>query len=135
MLPSSSCLLLWNSWPFLSVVGAACLLGILFAISFRLMRERDKLLRSAVTNTDRKFAEDALRQTQTFLDTVIEHAPSLIVVRDAQDYHYLLLNKAAEELFGITREKIIGKTAYEILPVGAAKIASRGRRIHADRGL
>jgi PAS domain S-box-containing protein len=50
MLPSSSCLLLWNSWPFLSVAGAACLLGILFAISFRLMRERDELLGIAVTN-------------------------------------------------------------------------------------
>jgi PAS domain-containing protein len=50
MLPSSSCLLLWNSWPFLSVAGAACLLGILFAISLRLMRERDRLLRIAVTN-------------------------------------------------------------------------------------
>ena len=50
MLPSSSCLLLWDSWPFLSVASAAGLLGILFAISFRLMRERDKLLRIAVTN-------------------------------------------------------------------------------------
>lgn len=72
--------------------------------------------------TDRKFAEDALRQTQTFLDTVIEHAPSPIVVRDAQDYRYLLVNRAAEELFDITREKIIGKTAYEILPMRAVKM-------------
>jgi diguanylate cyclase (GGDEF)-like protein/PAS domain S-box-containing protein len=71
--------------------------------------------------TDRKFAEDALRQTQTFLDTVIEHAPSPIVVRDARDYRYLLANRAAEELFGIAREKIIGKTAYEVLPMRAAK--------------
>jgi PAS domain-containing protein len=80
--------------------------------------------------TDRKFAEDALRQTQIFLDTVVEHAPSPIAVRDAQDYHYLLVNKAAEELFGVTREKIVGKTAYEILPVGAAKMIAAH-----DRGL
>jgi PAS domain S-box-containing protein len=50
MLPSSSCLSLWNGWPFVSMAGAACLLAILFAISFRLMRERDRLLRIAVTN-------------------------------------------------------------------------------------
>jgi diguanylate cyclase (GGDEF)-like protein/PAS domain S-box-containing protein len=72
--------------------------------------------------TDRKFAEDALRQTQIFLDTVIEHAPSPIVVKDAKDYRYLLVNRAAEELFGIARDRIIGRTAHEILPTGAAEM-------------
>jgi diguanylate cyclase (GGDEF)-like protein/PAS domain S-box-containing protein len=32
------------------------------------------------------------------------------------------VNRAAEELFGIAREKIIGKTAYEVLPMRAAKM-------------
>jgi diguanylate cyclase (GGDEF)-like protein/PAS domain S-box-containing protein len=72
--------------------------------------------------TDRKCAEDALRQTQMFLDTVIEHAPSPIVVRDAVGYRYLLVNRAAEELFGIARDQIIGKTAHEILPIEAAQM-------------
>jgi diguanylate cyclase (GGDEF)-like protein/PAS domain S-box-containing protein len=72
--------------------------------------------------TDRKIAEDALRQTQIFLDTVIEHAPSPIVVKDAKNCRYLLVNRAAEDLLGVTREKIIGKTAREILPIGAAEM-------------
>ena len=72
--------------------------------------------------TDRKFAEDALRQTQVFLDTIIEHTPWPIVVRDAHDYRYLLVNRAAEELFGLIRDKIIGKTAYGILPIEMAKM-------------
>jgi diguanylate cyclase (GGDEF)-like protein/PAS domain S-box-containing protein len=72
--------------------------------------------------TDRKCAEDALRQTQMFLDTVIEHAPSPIIVKDAQDYRYLLVNRAAEELFGVTRGQIIGKAAHEILPIEAARM-------------
>ena len=72
--------------------------------------------------TDRKFAEDKLRQTQTFLDTVIEHTPSPIVVKDAQDYRYLLVNRAAEDLFGVTRDAIVGKIANEVLPASAAEM-------------
>jgi diguanylate cyclase (GGDEF)-like protein/PAS domain S-box-containing protein len=80
--------------------------------------------------TDRKCAEDALRQTQMFLDTVIEQAPSPIVVKDARNYRYLLVNRAAEELFGITRDQIIGKAAHEILPMGAAQmIAAHDREL------
>jgi diguanylate cyclase (GGDEF)-like protein/PAS domain S-box-containing protein len=82
--------------------------------------------------TDRKQAEDALRHAQIFLDTVIEHVPSPILVRNAQDYRYLLVNRAAEDLLGIPREEIIGRTAEQVLPRGAAEIITAYDREFAE---
>jgi len=66
--------------------------------------------------TERKLAEDKIRRTQTFLDTVIENVPATIVVKDAWDFRYLMINRAGETLFGVTRDQIIGRTDAEIFP-------------------
>ena len=79
--------------------------------------------------TDRKLAEDELRRTQKFLDTVIEHVPAPIAVKDvpssakdARDCRFTLLNRAGEELLGVPRQQIIGKTAAELYPKESADI-------------
>jgi len=73
--------------------------------------------------TERKLAEEQLRRTQKFLDTVVEHVPVPILVKDmpgsAQDAsqcRYSLINRACEELFGVSRTQIIGKTVDEVYP-------------------
>ena len=73
--------------------------------------------------TDRKRSEDELRRTQKFFDTVIEHVPIAIMVKDvpssasdARDLRFSLINRAGEELFGIPRQQIIGKTTEELYP-------------------
>jgi diguanylate cyclase (GGDEF)-like protein/PAS domain S-box-containing protein len=79
--------------------------------------------------TERKRAEDELRRTQTFLDTVIEHVPVPIAVKDAsssakdaRDCQFTLLNRAGEELLGVPRQQIIGKTAVELYPKETADL-------------
>ncbi len=42
-------------------------------------------------------AEAELEETRNFLRTVIEHVPSSIIVKDARDFTYVLVNKAAEQ--------------------------------------
>jgi diguanylate cyclase (GGDEF)-like protein/PAS domain S-box-containing protein len=64
--------------------------------------------------TDRKQAEDRVRRTQNFLDTVIENVPATIIVKDAQDFRYVMINRAGEKLFGVSREQIVGKKDSEI---------------------
>jgi diguanylate cyclase (GGDEF)-like protein/PAS domain S-box-containing protein len=64
--------------------------------------------------TERKQAEDRIRRTQKFLDTVIEHVPATIVVKDARDFRYLMINRAGETLLGISRDQIIGQTDEQI---------------------
>lgn len=73
--------------------------------------------------TERKLAEERLRRTQKFLDTVVEHVPVPILVKDmpsssddASRCRYSLINRAGEELFGISRAQMIGKTVDEVYP-------------------
>jgi len=70
--------------------------------------------------TERKQAEDKIRRTQIFLDTVIENVPATIVVKDAKDFRYIMINRAGEKLFGITRDRIVGSRDYDIFPKAQA---------------
>ncbi len=63
--------------------------------------------------TARKLVEDDLRRTKMFLDTVIENVPLPILVKSTKDFRFTLINKASEELFGFTRDVVIGKTLRE----------------------
>ena len=59
---------------------------------------RKAALIAAIDITQRKRAENELRDTREFLDMVIENAPTPIIVKDAQSFKYVLLNRAAERL-------------------------------------
>jgi diguanylate cyclase (GGDEF)-like protein/PAS domain S-box-containing protein len=75
---------------------------------------------AAIDVTERKRAEDELRRTQTFFNTIIENVPLPIVVKsvpsaveDASECRFTLINRAAEKIFGVSRDKMIGKNARE----------------------
>jgi PAS domain S-box-containing protein len=63
--------------------------------------------------TERRQAEKERDRTRAFLDTVIENAPATIVVKDARDNRYLLVNREGEKFFGRSSEEMIGKNAYD----------------------
>lgn len=76
---------------------------------------------AAIDVTYRKRAEDELRRTQNFLNTVVENVPQPIVVKsvpsaskDVSEYRFTLINRAAEKLFGISRDQMIGKNAHDV---------------------
>jgi diguanylate cyclase (GGDEF)-like protein/PAS domain S-box-containing protein len=64
--------------------------------------------------TERRQAEMELERTQVFLNTVIENAPVTVFAKEAKGQRYILVNRAFEELWGMSRLEIIGKTAYEL---------------------
>ena len=82
--------------------------------------------------TERKRAERELDKTRAFLNMIVENVPSPIIVKNASDLKYLLVNHAAEEYFGIDRAAIIGKTTADILAEGHCRYDS-GRRPKNDR--
>jgi diguanylate cyclase (GGDEF)-like protein/PAS domain S-box-containing protein len=65
-------------------------------------------------------AEAELEDTRNFLKTIIEQVPSSIIVKDARDFTYVLVNKAAEIFMGKTADMIVGRTAHDIYPAQAA---------------
>jgi diguanylate cyclase (GGDEF)-like protein/PAS domain S-box-containing protein len=71
--------------------------------------------------TERRRAEQELDRSQAFATTVIESVPVTIVVKDARDLRYRLVNRAGERYFGIPRESMIGKLAHEVFSAEIAK--------------
>ncbi|MDY0020754.1 MAG: PAS domain S-box protein, partial [Anaerolineae bacterium] len=65
--------------------------------------------------TDRKRAEEAIKEQQVFLDQVINASPDLIFVKD-YDSKYVLANQALAGLYGTTPEEMIGKTDADFSP-------------------
>src|SRR5215475_12118603 len=75
--------------------------------------------------TERKRAEDEVRRTREFLNTIVENVPALLLVKEPREQRYILINRQAEEFFGISRDDVIGKTAYDIFPSGQADVMGR----------
>jgi diguanylate cyclase (GGDEF)-like protein/PAS domain S-box-containing protein len=72
--------------------------------------------------TERRKLEQERDRNYAFLSQIIDHIPSQITVKSAQDRRYLLVNRVAETQFGISREQIIGRTAFDIFPKASADI-------------
>ena len=64
--------------------------------------------------TARLNLEQERDRNQTFLREIIDHIPSQITVKDARDHRYLLVNQVAEVEFGLSRDAIVGKTAFDL---------------------
>ncbi|MGY4174900.1 diguanylate cyclase (GGDEF)-like protein/PAS domain S-box-containing protein [Bradyrhizobium sp. USDA 4518] len=99
------------------ILSAGLLLGLLFAVAvWSLLINRARARELADANEQLSQARDAADDTREFLEMVIENTPSPIVVKDAQSFKYILLNRAAERLLGVPRTRYIGKTAFEVYP-------------------
>jgi PAS domain S-box-containing protein len=78
--------------------------------------------------TEQRRAERTLARTEQFLVTIIENIPEGIVAKDARNLRYVFVNRAAEKMIGMSRAEIIGKTARELFPAGAADLIERRDR-------
>lgn len=66
--------------------------------------------------TKRKQAEEEIRQTQSFLDSIVENIPHMIFVKEAQGLKFVRFNKAGEELTGFSKQELLGKNDQDIFP-------------------
>jgi PAS domain S-box-containing protein len=87
--------------------------------------------------TERKRAEQALRETRSFLETIIDSLPIMLFVKDAQDLRFVAFNRAGEELLGLGREQLLGRNDYDFFPKEQAdffvardrEVLGEGRRL------
>ncbi len=96
--------------------------------------EGEKFYQSIIRDiSERKKAEEEIRRTQMFLNSIIENIPDMILIKDAKDLRILHANKACEELTGISRAERIGKTAYDLFPKEEADFFSDSDRKALER--
>ena len=58
--------------------------------------------------SERKRVEEALRESEGFLSSIIENIPDMIFVKNAKDLSFVKFNKAGEDLLGVSRETLMG---------------------------
>ncbi len=80
--------------------------------------------------TDLRRAETERDRNRKFLDTLVEHMPITVTVKDAREGRYVLVNRAAEALFAIPRGQMLGKRVHDVFPKAEADFfAARDREI------
>ena len=110
-----------DRWTLFGVGGLLTM--IIIALTWFLAREETR--RHAAELTGRRRAEAERDVNRDFLDRVIETVPVTIFVRNAHDKRYILINRAGEKLWGLSRAAIIGKTPYDLFPKETADLVSR----------
>jgi PAS domain S-box-containing protein len=70
--------------------------------------------------TDRKRAEEALRESEQRLLAIVDNTTAVIFIKDLE-LRYLLVNREYERLFDVRRDQIRGKTDFDIHPHDVAE--------------
>jgi diguanylate cyclase (GGDEF)-like protein/PAS domain S-box-containing protein len=63
--------------------------------------------------TEPQRAARELDETKRFLDSIIEHIPISVVVKDAKTFQYVLVNRAFEMMHDQPRSRFLGRTVFE----------------------
>jgi PAS domain S-box-containing protein len=67
-------------------------------------------------------AEERAVQASSLLDAIVENIPDMVFVKDADRLAFVRFNRAGEDLLGISRDQLIGKTDFELFPPGEAEL-------------
>jgi PAS domain S-box-containing protein len=70
--------------------------------------------------TSQNRAERALLESEERLRSLLDNSPNLICLKDL-DGRYLLVNREFEEVLGLVRSEVLGKTAYDVFPEELAR--------------
>jgi len=83
--------------------------------------------------TEQRRAERERESSRKLLDLVVENVPAAIFLRDARNKRYVLVNRAAETIWEVSRQDLLGKTAADVFPLeDAKKIAARDEELMAS---
>lgn len=79
-----------------------------------------RMIGSHTDLTDRKRLEEERQEAQHFLNSIIEHIPLMLFVKDAKELRFARFNKAAEDLTGLREADMLGKNDYDFFPAEQA---------------
>lgn len=87
--------------------------------------------------TEQQRAERETQRAQKFLLTVLESVPLAIAVKDARSLRYLLINRAGEKFYGMSRGEVMGRTSHDLFPkeTAAMMVAYDKKLLESSAGL
>jgi PAS domain S-box-containing protein len=92
----------------------------------RVVERTRQLAEANIELADRKIE---LERAKAFLDSVVENLPAVVFVKGARDRQYVSLNRAGEEVLGLARREVLGRTDEDLFP---AAMAERFRKTDTD---
>jgi len=103
-------------------------------IEGRVVGNGQQFVINMVDLTERKRAEENLRQANGFLDSIVENIPHMIFIKDAELLRFIRFNKSGEDLLGIRKEEIVGKNDYDIFSKEeASRFIQKDREVLMNR--
>jgi PAS domain S-box-containing protein len=78
--------------------------------------------------TEQRQVQRSLERTELMLGQIIENVGEAIVAKDAATLRYILVNRAAELLFGVERAAMLGKTTAQVFAAETAAWIEHGDR-------
>lgn len=87
-------------------------------------------------NEQLHIAKKRVEEDETFLFNIFENIPNMVFIKKADDLSFIQINKAGEDLLGIKRDELIGKTDYDFFPKAQADFfTSRDRTVFESKGI
>jgi len=77
---------------------------------------------------------DNLKQSEGFLNTIIENLPLMIFVKDAKELRFKRFNRAGEDLLGYSQEDLLEKTDFDFFPEDIATFFTEKDRDTLKKG-
>lgn len=78
--------------------------------------------------TEWRKMEAEIRNSEAFLDKVVENIPNMLFVKEANELRFVRFNKAGEELIDVPRTELIGKNDYDFFPKDQADFFTKKDR-------
>lgn len=82
--------------------------------------------------SERTAAQEQLRRSERFLESVLENLPTMVFVKEAEELRFVRFNQAGVDLIGIPREELIGKNDHDLFSEQeAVRFAGHDREVLA----
>lgn len=72
-------------------------------------------------DSEHQDSEHEVSKLNRFLDAIIDGIPHMVFVKDAARLSFVRMNRAGEELLGVSRDELVGKTDFELFPAAEAE--------------
>lgn len=78
--------------------------------------------------SEQKRISNELKRSQRLLESIVEHVPAMIFLKDARALRFELFNRAGEDMLGYAREDLLGRNDYDFFPQEQADFFTRKDR-------